>query len=97
MNTPRLILAGGSGFLGRVLAKRFSGRGWEVVILTRSPHATAGPVRECLWDTRTVGDWKKELDGAAAVINLTGRGVDCRYNQRNRREIIESRVNSTRA
>lgn len=48
------------------------------------------------WDGRTLGEWTKEIDGAFAVINLTGRSVNCRYNARNRREILESRVLSTR-
>jgi NAD dependent epimerase/dehydratase family enzyme len=48
------------------------------------------------WDTKSLGDWARELDGATAVVNLTGRSVDCRYNAKNRREIMDSRVNSTR-
>ena len=92
----RIILAGGSGFLGGALAKHFAALGWEVVILTRSSKGRTDSVREVGWDARTGGDWVGELDGATAVANLTGRSVDCRYNAKNRREIMESRVNSTR-
>ncbi len=96
MNTSKIILAGGSGFLGRELAKHFSALGWQVVILTRSPKSRTDGVREVAWDTKSVGDWAQELEGATAVVNLTGRSVDCRYTAKNRRDIMESRVNSTR-
>jgi uncharacterized protein (TIGR01777 family) len=90
-----LLLAGGSGFLGQALAKHFIGLGWEVVVLTRSPQ-TNRAAREVRWDAETLGAWAGELEGAAAVVNLTGRTVDCRYNAKNRHDIIASRVNSTR-
>ncbi len=92
----KIILAGGSGFLGGELAKHFQAQNWDVVILTRSPKSRADGVREVAWDTQSLGDWAHELEGATAVVNLTGRSVDCRYNAKNRREIMESRVNSTR-
>lgn len=92
----RIILAGGSGFLGRELARHFSALHWEVVVLTRTPKLRSDSVREVSWDAETLGDWRSNLDGAAAVVNLTGRSVDCRYNAKNRRDIMDSRVNSTR-
>jgi hypothetical protein len=92
----RVILAGGSGFLGQALAAYFLEAGWAVVILTRSPQATGGPFREVAWDARNLGAWQSELEGATAVVNLTGKSVDCRYSARNRKEILDSRVNSTR-
>jgi len=95
MNKQRLILAGGTGFLGQALVKHFQKLGWEVVVLTRNPQA-GRTAREVRWDAEILGDWARELDGAAAVVNLTGRSVDCRYTEANRRLIIESRVNSTR-
>lgn len=91
MKTERIILAGGSGFLGRALAAHFVAAGWEVVIITRSQRQKEGLGRFVLWS----GDWQRELDGASAVVNLTGKSVNCRYNARNRREILDSRVNST--
>ena len=96
MTTHRIILAGGSGFLGGELTKHFKALGWEVVVLTRSPKPRADDVREVAWDSKSLGDWARELDGATAIVNLTGRSVDCRYNAKNRRDIMDSRVNSTR-
>lgn len=95
MNT-KIILAGGSGFLGNVLADYFSAKDIEVVILTRSPKARAGLVREVPWDGETVGDWRAELEGARALINLAGISVNCRYHARNRKLMLDSRLNSTR-
>lgn len=92
----RIILAGGSGFLGNALTQRFREQGKEVNILTRSPRTRADGVSEISWDAKTLGDWAKLVDGAEAVINLTGRSVDCRYTAANRRDIIASRVDSTR-
>lgn len=96
MKTQRIILAGGTGFLGRILCRHFREHGCEVVVLTRTPGRAAESVRECFWDGRTAGAWGRELEGAAAVINLAGRSVDCRYNARNRRLLMDSRVDSTR-
>ena len=92
----KIVIAGGSGFLGGALSKHFSALGWEVVILTRAPKSRSDSVREVAWDARTLGDWIREMEGAMAVVNLTGRSVDCRYTAKNRREIMDSRVNSTR-
>jgi uncharacterized protein (TIGR01777 family) len=92
----RVVLAGGSGFLGQALASHFLNSGWDVVILTRSPNRRGAGVREAQWDGRTIASWRQELDGANALVNLTGKSVNCRYNSGNRREILESRVNATR-
>lgn len=92
----RIVIAGGSGFLGQILAGHFQEGGWEVVALGRAPRRAGLTGRTVEWDGRTLGFWQKELEGAAAVINLSGKSVDCRYHARNRKEILESRVNSTR-
>ena len=92
----RIVLAGGSGFLGNVLAEYFAGKGMEVVILTRNPKTRAGLIREVLWDGATVGDWTKEIEGARALINLAGISVNCRYHARNRKLMLDSRLDSTR-
>jgi uncharacterized protein (TIGR01777 family) len=97
MNTARIILAGGGGFLGRVLSAHFLAHGREVLILSRAPKSRVGGVREVGWDGETVGEWSRLVDGSEAVINLAGRSVNCRYHARNRRLILDSRVNSTRA
>lgn len=95
----RVVLAGGSGFLGRALAEELVREGYEVVVLTRRPSKSIGPrVREVAWDGRNVcASWARELEGAAVLVNLTGRSVDCRYTAENRREIVESRLNSVEA
>jgi uncharacterized protein (TIGR01777 family) len=92
----RIVLAGGSGFLGQVLADHFQNNGYEVINLTRSPKPGSGKVREVRWNARDLGEWARELEGATAVINLTGRSVNCRYTPSNRQLILESRVLSTR-
>ena len=92
----RIIVAGGSGFLGRVLAKHFLAAGHQVTVLTRTPGRVDNGVGEEAWDGRTLGEWARKLEGAAAVINLAGRSVNCRYHARNRREILESRTHPTR-
>jgi hypothetical protein len=96
-HTPssRIVLAGGSGVLGSLLARALAAKGHDIVVLTRSPQ-NGGVVRSVAWDARTLGAWRRELDGAAAVINLTGRSVNCRYNAANRKLILESRILSTR-
>jgi uncharacterized protein (TIGR01777 family) len=90
----KIAIPGGSGQVGTVLARAFVADGHEVVVLSRSPAKT--PWRTVGWDGATIGDWAAEVDGADVVINLAGRSVDCRYNAENRRQIVESRVQSTR-
>lgn len=92
----RILLAGGSGFLGQALAQRFCKSGIEVVILTRAPRGRIDGIKELSWDGKSLGEWAQLVDGADAVINLTGRSVDCRYTAANRRIIVASRVDSTR-
>jgi uncharacterized protein len=94
MSDKRVILAGGSGFLGKVLSKYLTERGYEVIVLTRHPAPSAR--NEVLWDGQTLGPWAEQLNGTLAVINLAGRSVNCRYNEHNRRLILGSRVDSTR-
>ncbi len=91
----KIIIAGGSGFLGRTLNQWFEQQGCEVVTLSRSAGVEL-PGRTVCWDGMTAGEWVQELEGAAAIINLAGRSVNCRYHARNRRQIMDSRVASTR-
>jgi hypothetical protein len=93
----RIILAGGSGFLGTELARMFAKAGHEVIVLTRSPDDRVTGAKEVFWDAKNLGEWAALVDGADAVVNFTGKSVDCRYTQNNRRAIIASRVDSTRA
>jgi uncharacterized protein (TIGR01777 family) len=89
----KIIIAGGSGFIGRALARAIIAGGGDAVILTRSPRSVRAG-RGAYWDGRTLGEWTRELDGAAAVINLAGKNVNCRYTKRNLAEIDQSRVDA---
>jgi uncharacterized protein (TIGR01777 family) len=110
----RVVIAGGSGFLGRNLAGHLLSRGVEVVVLSRqappddpeaaggAPDALASPGspgrwRQASWDGRSVGAWARHLDGAAAIVNLAGRAVDCRKTPDRCDEILRSRVEPTLA
>jgi len=98
-STPsgRVIIAGGSGFLGTNLAHRLTELGCDVVVLTRSQARTDRPWRCAQWDARTFGDWAEHLDGASALVNLVGRSVDCVKTPDHCDEILRSRVEATRA
>jgi uncharacterized protein (TIGR01777 family) len=92
----KIVIPGGSGQVGQLLARAFQDDGHDVVILTRHlASSVAG--RLVLWDARTLGDWTAELESADVVINLAGKSVNCRYTARNREEITRSRVDSTKA
>ncbi len=90
----KIIIPGGSGQVGTILARAFQKDGHEVVILSRK--AEKSDWRIVQWDAETLGDWAREFENADAIINLAGRSVNCRYTPENRRRILESRVKSTR-
>lgn len=89
----KIVIPGGSGQVGTILARAFHRDGHEVVVLGRKPLTALWRVVE--WDAQTIGDWSAELERADAVINLAGRSVNCRYSADNRKLIKESRVKST--
>lgn len=91
----KIVVPGGSGQVGTILARHFHQRGDEVVVLSRTP--ATRPWRTVLWDGETLGSWVDELNGADVLINLTGRIVNCRYTPQNRCDIWASRVRSVRA
>lgn len=91
----KVVIPGGTGQVGTLLARALAGDGHEVVVLSRKP--TPAPWKVVPWDAATAGAWAAELDGADAVVNLAGRSVNCRYSAANRRLIADSRVDSTRA
>src|SRR5579884_2770663 len=90
----RIIIPGGSGQIGRLLARHFRRQNHSVTVLARHPQQSEWNV--LLWDGRTLESWASVIDGADVVINLAGHTVNCRYNAHNRREILESRVHTTR-
>jgi uncharacterized protein len=103
----KVVLAGGSGFLGRSLLAHLAGRGHEIVVLSRRPVPGQFPGRQVGWDpdgnlpatgTSEFLTWPKELDGAGAVVNLAGAGIaDRRWTPARKRELRSSRVLSTRS
>jgi len=90
----KIVIPGGSGQVGTILARAFHKRGDEAVVLSRRPANV--PWRQVAWNGETLGDWVSELESADAVINLAGQSVNCRYTPENRRVLIDSRVKSTR-
>lgn len=91
----KIVIAGGSGQVGNILARAFIADAHEVVVLSRAGNQKSN-WRVTKWDAETLGDWTQEIDGADVVINLAGRSVNCRYTDENRREIMDSRVKSTK-
>ena len=90
----KVVIPGGSGQVGTILARAFHRDGHDVVVLSRRPGRR--PWSVVAWDGVTLGKWQAEIDGCDVVINLTGRNVNCRYTAANRKEILQSRVLSTR-
>lgn len=88
----KIIIAAGTGFLGKNLETYFTNKGHEVIILTRNPKRT----NEYYWDAKTLGEWKNLFENADVLINLAGKSVDCRYTDKNKKEIYDSRINSTK-
>jgi len=107
MKHMKIIIAGGSGFIGQGIA-HYLGKENEIIILgrniknhennvygARSSASLQGQIRRVTWDGKTMGAWAKELEAADIVLNLAGKSVNCRYHEKQRREIINSRVNAT--
>lgn len=90
----RIVLPGGSGQVGKLLAHYFQERGHHVTVLTRGPYTA--PWQTVHWDGEHLGSWTEHLEGADVCINLAGRSVNCRYNETNRTEIYNSRIHTTR-
>jgi uncharacterized protein (TIGR01777 family) len=97
MSAKRIVIAGGSGFIGRALAEEFSRCGDHVVVLTRSPRRRTDGVAEAEWDGVSAGAWCTQLEGAHAIINLAGKNINCPLTPKNLQEITSSRVNSVNA
>ena len=89
----KVVIPGGTGQVGTLLARAFHDAGHHVVVLTRTPRPA--PWQQVAWDSATIGPWVTELEHADVVINLAGRSVNCRYTPKNRKLIYESRIRST--
>ncbi|PXY43965.1 TIGR01777 family oxidoreductase [Flavobacterium hydrophilum] len=92
----KLIIAAGTGFLGQVLVNYFKDKFEEIVILTRGNTKTIDGIKYVNWNTRTFSGWEKELENADVLINMAGKSVDCRYTEKNKKEILLSRIQSTK-
>jgi len=86
-----IIIAGGSGFLGQVLENHFIQKKYKILILTRQPKKE----NDIYWNATDLGEWTIALENSDVLINLTGKSVDCRYNEKNKKLIYDSRINST--
>ena len=90
----KIVIPGGSGQVGQILARHFHAQGHAVTVLSRSPRPA--PWRVLCWDGLTPGAWVADLEQSDVCINLAGQSVNCRYTPANRRSIRQSRVRSTR-
>jgi uncharacterized protein (TIGR01777 family) len=93
---PIAVIFGANGFLGRYLCRHWARKGYEIVAIARHREGWSGDGMFLPWDGKSSGPWELALEGAAVVVNLSGRSVDCRYNAENRKEIFDSRIESTR-
>ncbi len=93
MRRLRIVIPGGSGNVGHLLARYFQERGHHVTILTRGPYTANWQTMH--WDGENAGPWIEALEAADVCINLAGRSVNCRYNDENRRAIYNSRIGTT--
>ncbi len=92
----KLIIAGGSGFLGGILINHFKNQFEEIVLLSRKQKTPYHNIRTVVWDGKTLAGWAAEFENTDVVINMAGRSVDCRYHKKNRDAILNSRVDTTR-
>ena len=96
MNAKKIVIAGGTGFLGQILTAYFTERGVQMVVLTRGANKHENGVNYVHWNGRSLNTWREQLEGADALINLSGKSVNCRYAKRNKQLIYNSRLESTR-
>ncbi|MCW3077957.1 MAG: hypothetical protein JWO32_2566 [Bacteroidetes bacterium] len=92
----KLVIAGGSGFIGKALTEFFKNDFDSIVILSRNKNHRDGKINYVQWDAFSMGDWCTHLEEATAVINLSGKSVDCRFTKKNKQLIFSSRIDSTK-
>jgi len=91
----KVVIAGGTGFIGRYLSEHFALKGHEVVILSRKESASKNNIRYVQWNGKTLSDWCAELENSDLLINLSGTSVAVRHNEKNKKQIYDSRILST--
>lgn len=92
----KIVIAGGTGFLGSLLVEHFLAKDAEIHILSRSTYKNSNNIIYHKWDAKTLGEWTRCLEEADLVINLNGKSVDCRYTPTNKKLIYDTRIDSTR-
>jgi uncharacterized protein (TIGR01777 family) len=97
MRLRKIVLAGGTGFLGQIIIDHFRDKTDVIIVLSRSGPREQGNVSYVRWDAQTTGKWCESLEGADLLINLSGKSVDCRYTEENKKLILSSRVDATNA
>jgi uncharacterized protein (TIGR01777 family) len=95
MKYHKIILAGGNGYLGNILANYYKDLAKEVIVLSRKSAPLNGNIKTVIWNGIDEGEWEEVLEGAELFVNLCGKNVNCRYTEKNKAEIISSRVNPT--
>lgn len=95
MKYNKIVLAGGNGYLGKVLAGYYRDLASEIIVLSRKAAPLNGNIKTVVWNGVDEGDWEQALEGAELLVNLCGKSVNCRYTEKNKAEIISSRVNPT--
>lgn len=91
-----IVIVGANGFLGRVLSRYFLEQDWNVVAIVRKPEGVIDGVDYVQWDGVNIGPWAEALEWVDVLVNLAGRSVNCRYGDKNRKAILDSRVGTTR-
>lgn len=95
MKFKKIVIAGGSGFLGQIIIKKLKETTEEIVVLSRTPKIKQGNIKTVVWDAKHSGEWAKELNGAVVLINLSGKSINCRHNEKNIYELLSSRIDAT--
>ena len=95
MKYRKIILAGGNGYLGNVLMDYYRNLAEEIVVLSRKNAPQDGNVKTLVWNGVDEGEWINSLEGAELLVNLCGKNVNCRYTDKNKEEIISSRIKPT--
>lgn len=92
----KIVIVAGTGFLGQVLVNYFNNSFDEIVILTRGKSRMRDNIKYVNWNTVSLTGWENELENTEVLINLAGKSVDCRYTNKNKQEILKSRIDSTK-